>query len=232
MLKFLRRLFQDSSPVEADVTERRLAAIGERLQGSLSGTPEEARLLNRAGDLELAAGHRRRALEYYGRSIDAHMELRQFDAAAAICRKVLRLLPDVVRARCTLAWLSIGKGLLDMAREEIGEYVAVARKAQSADLAAQQLRLMGAYVRDEPFVQFLAAKLRELGDPGGARAVLEDRGTEEGLSPEVVGWDPIVFAALLTPDELEQAKRKGLDLKEKIPRKREEDFPIYRPPNI
>ncbi|MBI4540752.1 MAG: hypothetical protein HY704_14720 [Gemmatimonadetes bacterium] len=231
MLRFLKKLFQDSPTVEADVAERRLGAIADRLQSAITGSPEEARLLNRAGDLELAAGHRAQALEYYGKSIDAHMELQQFDAAAAICRKVLRLLPDVVRARCTLAWLSLGKGLLDMARDELEEYVGVARKAGSERMAAQQLRLMGTYVRDQNFAQFLAEKLRELGDREGATAVLA-QDTSEAPSLQAAGWDPVVFAALLTPDELEQARRKGLDLREKIAQRSEEDFPIYRPPNL
>lgn len=231
MLRFLRRLFQDSPSVEADVGERRLNAIAERLERVPPGSPEEARLLNRAGDLELAAGHRERALGYYGRSIDAHMELGQFDAAAAICRKVLRLLPHVVRARCTLAWLSLGKGLLDTAREELDQYVAVARKARSEALAAQQLRLMGAYVRDEKFIEFLAQKLRELGDPNGATALLERRMTAESSSLEAAGWDPVVFAALLTPDELEQARRKGIDLAAKMPRPIDDELPILGSPD-
>lgn len=231
MLDFLKKLFQDSPSVEADVTERRLSAIAQRLDQLHEGSPEAARLLNRAGDLELAAGHRDEALKYYGRSVDAHMELLQFDAAAAICRKMLRLVPDVVRARCTLAWLSLGKGLLDMAREELEEYVAVARKAKSRHLAAQQLRLMGAYVQDRKFLEFLAEKLRELGDGQGADAVLEGA-VDATLSPESPGWDPVVFAALLTPEELEQAKRKGLNLRERITKPIDEDFPIYRPPNL
>lgn len=227
MLRFLKQLFQDSPAVEADVTERRLSSIQERLQRVVSGSPEEARLLNRAGDLELAAGHRDRALAYYGRSIDAHMELRQFDAATAICRKVLRLLPDVVRARCTLAWVSLGKGLLEVAEEEVKGYVDAALKADQAALAAQQLRLMSQYVQDPGFRRVLADKLTELGDLDGARTVAEGR--EEGILPSQAGWDPVVFAALLTPSELKDARDKGLELKAEGKAGEEDDFFLYRP---
>lgn len=229
MLGFLRKLFQDSSTVEADVSERRLQAIQDRLDRVVSGSPEEARLMNRAGDLELAAGHRSEALRYYGRSIDAHMELRQFDAATAICRKVLRLLPDVVRARCTLAWVSLGKGLFDVAEDELREYVKAAESAGQTELAAQQLRLMGQYVNEDEFREVLAGFLDDLGDEDGARMVRDRAEDAEFPTPEEVGWDPVVFAALLTPDELRDARRKGLELKVDPGAGDDDDFFLYRP---
>lgn len=224
MKRFLLGLFETSRVTEAT---RHLTRLRERLEASVPGGPEEALLLNQAADLALAAGDREEALRCYGESIDAHMALGRFDAATAICRKVLRLLPDVVRARCTLAWLCLGKGLLDVAREEIDGYVEAALRVGRGEMAAQHLRLMARYVVDAELRMHLARTLEALGDQEGA-SQLRQAGSD-GLPPERVGWDPIVFAALLTPDELDRARRRGLELSPPARGDAEDDFVMYRP---
>lgn len=227
MRQFFQRLFGRSRAASPPDPQKEYATTLERLGAVAPGGPEEARVLNRAGDLALATGDREQALRYYGTSIDAHMALRQFDAATAICRKLLRLVPDVVRARCTLAWLCIGKGLLEMAREHLDDYVAVARKAGREEMAAQQVRLMAQYARDPDFREYLAHLLRLLGDKEGAETLIAWSASLP--SPEDIGWDPVVFAALLTPDELREAEQKGLDLKAHRPAE-DDEFPYYFPP--
>ncbi|MEX2526736.1 MAG: hypothetical protein WEA09_03795 [Gemmatimonadota bacterium] len=226
MIGFLRKLFDRSAPSQGQDPRKEYATTLERMGQVAPGSPEEARILNRAGDLALATGDREQALRYYGTSIDAHMALRQFDAATAICRKVLRLVPDVVRARCTLAWLCLGKGLLEMAREHLDDYVAAARKAGREEMAAQQVRLMAQYARDDGFREYLAHLLRLLGDKQGAETL--SAWAASLPSPEEIGWDPVVFAALLTPDELREAEAQGLNLKDH--RRPDDDFPYYFPP--
>jgi len=224
MKRFLLGLFESSRVNEAT---RHLLQMQERLEASVSGSPEEALLLNQAADLALAAGDREQALGYYGASIDAHMALGRFDQATAICRKVLRLLPDVVRTRCTLAWLSLGKGLLDVAREEIDGYVEAAVRAGRGDMAAQHLRLMARYVRDAELRTHLARTLEALGDEEGSAQLAE--AVSDGLLPERAGWDPIVFAALLTPDELDRARKRGLQLRPPAPGDGDDDLVLYWP---
>jgi hypothetical protein len=70
----------------------------------------ETQFLNRAANLCQEAGHVDRALIYYGRAIDAYLESGRFSAAEVVCRKILKMAPATVRARCTLSWLAIGKG--------------------------------------------------------------------------------------------------------------------------
>ncbi len=239
MLRFLKKIFGSSKegfhPAPGPPSGARRAALSrevgqerDRLSETEPGSREWARGLHRMADLQIAAGAREEGLQFYGQSIDAHMELGEFDAATAICRKVLRLAPKVVRARCTLAWLSLGKGLLEMAREHLEEYVRAAREADRSAMAAQHLRLMAQYVTDPAFRGFLAEKLRELDDDEGARRIESQPASDGESRPQQVTWDPVVFAALLTPEELAEAKAEGLDIRTARPAS-EDDLPLFRP---
>jgi hypothetical protein len=228
MKRTFRNIFEGSGAgaARAEEARRHFAELARRLETVERGSHEEALLYNRAADLALTAGDRERALQYYGRSIDAYMALRQFNQSTAVCRKLLRLVPDVVRARCTLSWLCLGKGHLDQAREHLELYVTAARRAKREGMAAQQLRLMAQYARDSGLRDYIAAQLRELGDSAGAGAL--EAWSETVPSPEQIGWDPIVFAALLTPDELRQAHELGLALEP--PQTADNDeLPLYWP---
>lgn len=185
-----------------------LARIEDELRRAPEGTAATARLYNRAGDLYISRGDPAEALRRYGRAIDTYMQAGEYDSAIAVCRKVLRLMPNVVRTRCTLAWLCIGKGFLEIAREQVGAYVAAARAAGQGVLAAQQLRLMSRYVGDRGFREFLADALESLGDLGAAEAVRRSAG-EPGAP---IGWNPVVFAALLSPEDLRRAAELGIEL--------------------
>lgn len=239
MLRFLKRILGlsgSSPPSEGGARQRvqrtgaghELANARERLSAAESGTREQARAMNRLADAHITAGDRDAGLRYYGSSIDAHMQLGEFDAATAICRKVLRLEPGVVRARCTLAWLSLGKGLIEMAREHVDEYVSAAREAGREEMAVQQLRLMAQYVEDPPFRSHLSRRLEELGDADGARTIDAEPGRSDSPGVRGVTWDPVVFAALLTPEELSEARAKGLDIRTPPPT-RDDELPLYRP---
>lgn len=184
----------------------------ERIESELKRVPEgsasAARLYNRGGDLSLARGDAGAALLRYGHAIDTYMQAGEYDSAIAVCRKVLRLMPSVVRARCTLAWLCIGKGFLDIAREQLEAYTGAAKAAGHAPLAGQQLRLMARYVGQRQFRIFLADRLEEMGDLSGAERVRV--AADEPGRP--ISWNPIVFAALLTADELRRAAEAGVEL--------------------
>jgi hypothetical protein len=116
----------------------------------------------------------------------------------------------VVRARCTIAWLSLRKGHLEVARTQIDEYVRSAKEAGTSELAVQQLRLMAQYTSNPELRVHLAVTLREMDDAAGADAV-EAGGP--GFAAGGGSWDPVVFATLLTPEELKEAEAKGIEIR-------------------
>lgn len=142
----------------------------ERRIPSVSGS-SLAELFEELGDLCLDAGQQKRALEYFGRGIDAHLDVDHPGAAAVLCRKVIALVPSVVRTRCTLAFLSLEQGRVADAEREIADYLQSARAAGMAELAAVQLRLMANVTDDHEIRRVLARHLAELGDIHGSNEI-------------------------------------------------------------
>lgn len=172
-----------------------------------------ARLLNRAGDLYLVRGERQSALRRYGDAIDAYLQSGEYDNAMAVCRKIIRVVPEVIRTRRTLAWLCLGKGFLEIAQEHIDTYAKASIEAGLEPLAVQQLQLMAQYVDRPEFRDFLAQKLTELGAPQAATRVREGKASADVCA---AGWAPVVYAAMLTPEELREAANQGLEIKAPI----------------
>lgn len=168
----------------------------------------ETQFLNRAGNLCVEAGHPQRALSFYGRAIDAYLESGRFSAAEVVCKKLLRMAPDAVRARCTLAWLAIGKGYRSGTDEEIADYVRAAEKAHREGLATKQLRMMAEAAVNTELRELIAEHLLELGDAEGADRVFHAIYAERnGLRPPPVAdegklWGRLLRAALMGPEEL------------------------------
>ena len=214
MFGFLKRLFggADGSQGKGDssgvVASEDLGRIEQELERIGSGR-DAARLLNRAGDLYLVKGERQNALKRYGDAIDAYLQSGEYDNAMAVCRKIIRVVPEVIRTRRTLAWLCLGKGFLEIAREHIDAYTSASIEAELEPLAVQHLLLMAQYVDREDFRHFLAGKLIDLGDKDAAERVREGKAEER---VRAAGWSPVVFAAMLTPEELRQAASEGLEI--------------------
>jgi hypothetical protein len=129
---------------------------------------ERARIFNLAGDLCFDAGIRERSLAYYGRAIDVYLDSDLVDAAVAVCCKIVRLTPEVVRARCTLAWLALGRGLFEEAKQRITDYANAASTAGQERFAAKHLRLMTDMSENQEILESLAEALLDLGDDTGA----------------------------------------------------------------
>lgn len=170
----------------------------------------ETQFLNRAGNLCVEAGQPGRALQYFGGAIDAYLESGRFSAAEVVCKKLLRIAPDAVRARCTLAWLAIGKGYRSGTDDEIADYVFAAQKAEKEELAVKQLRMMAEAASSLELREMLGEHLLDLGDPEGADevfgAVYEEK---NGLRPAPVAdagklWSKLLRAALMGPKELSE----------------------------
>ena len=181
--------------------EKRLQSLEQQAEIALPGF--DAQFFNQAGDLCVEAGVERRALSYYGRAIDAYLRAGRYNAAGAVCRKLLRISPGAVRTRCTLAWLSIGKGLLGDAEREVDEYVAAAVAAGQADLARKQIRMMAEATRNADLRSLLADHLRELDAPEVAdRVMAEELGEEPDPQEAEALWSRVLRAALMGPEDL------------------------------
>lgn len=164
---------------EPDVLKRRNSAddLAHRvtdlqvraLQCTIPG--ESAALFNRAGDLLLAERDLEGAIELYGRAVDSFVEADRFEAGIALCRKIIRSAPDVVRARCTLTWLVIGAGYTAEAQTRAGEYVSVAERSGREQIARSQLLKMSHVAREETLRLALGDYLLLLGDERGADEV-------------------------------------------------------------
>jgi tetratricopeptide (TPR) repeat protein len=169
----------------------------------------ETQFLNRAANLCQEAGHIDEALGYYGRAIDAYLESGRFSAAEVVCRKILKIAPETVRARRTLAWLAISKGHRSGTDEEVAGYVEAARLAGKDSLAAKQLRMMADAAVSAQLRELLAQQLLELGDASGADAVFGRVYAEaNGLSSpppadQAKLWAKMLRGAMMKADELE-----------------------------
>ena len=132
---------------------------------------QQARILNLAGDLCFDSGERGRALAYYGRAIDINIEHEHFQAATAILQKIVRLTPEIVRARCTLAWMAIARGLVQEAQARIAEYKNVAEQQGQTRLARAHLMMMAEITEERDLMLSIAEALIELGDAENADRV-------------------------------------------------------------
>lgn len=180
--------------------EKRLKSLEKQAEIALPGF--DAQFFNRAGDLCVDAAENRRALDYYGQAIDAYLRAGRYNAAGAVCRKLLRISPGAVRTRCTLAWLSIGKGLLGDARREVSEYVRAAVAAGQTDLARKQIRMMADATHNHELRALLADHLRELDAPEDADRIMSERGDEAGERDAEALWSQVLRAALMGPEDL------------------------------
>lgn len=173
----------------------------------------ETQFLNRAANLCQDAGHIDRALLYYGRAIDAYLESGRFNAAEVVCRKILKVAPQTVRARSTLSWLAIGKGHRAGTDEQVSAYVEAARLAGKEALAAKQIRMMADAALSVELRQLLAEYLLDLGDSEGADTVFARVYAEQNeLRPpphedQTKLWGKMLRGALMSPEELEGLTR-------------------------
>jgi hypothetical protein len=178
----------------------------EKKAGSVRVPGADAPFYNSAGDLCADAHDESRALEYYGRAVDAYLNAERWEAAAAMCRKILRTTPGAVRARCTLSWLAIGKGFETDAETEINEYAAAAYQAGREMLAAHQIRRMGELVASPALRISLGEQLLSLGADRAADALFGAAFKERnfGKRPAAnVNWSLVREAALLAPNQID-----------------------------
>lgn len=130
------------------------------------------------GDEWAKAGDRNRALAAYGEALDLYLAEGLPVIAASVAQRMIRRFPDVVRARLTLAVLSLTEGLrvlspaiLNSCRPDFEAYVDAARQAGQQEMAARQLLEFAAATESSAVREQLAEFLQALGDAAGAERV-------------------------------------------------------------
>ena len=132
---------------------------------------ERASLLKRAGDICVGLDEPRRALAWYGRAIDQLLELGEGTDAARLCRLIIFVQPNAVRARSTLTWIDLGTGRQDAAIEELRAYAQASRVAGQNALAADQLEAMFEVATLPALRERLVVEMRALGESARAEAM-------------------------------------------------------------
>lgn len=146
-----------------------------------------AALYGRAGDLCWTHADPTRALQYWGRAVDAYLGVGYYDAAATLCRKIIDHVPGVVRTRCTLAFLLLGDGLPYLpqpritgeAADELDRYVAAARASGAEEIAIRRLRMMSEVTGLPDVRRHIADLLFGLGDTDAAAELFYEQFEEQ-----------------------------------------------------
>lgn len=181
--------------------QRRIEGLQvEALQAMIPG--EAATPLNQAGDLLLRSGDAAAALELYGQAVDSLVEADRFEAAMGLCNKIIRTVPHVVRARCTLAWLAIGAGFTGELPVRVNEYISAAEACGRETLAQRHVRLMANLVEMHELRIMLGEVLLYLGDDRAANdlfgEVYSERNTGRHRSVNLEQrWHGVREAALM-----------------------------------
>jgi hypothetical protein len=171
-MKSLSGLFRSKNPA----VDRR-APVTDAVLGDLEAQAETADLglrwvpLNRAGDLCDRAGDRARALQYYGRAIDAMLEDGQPEPARGLATKIVRIHPEAVRTLCTLTWLDLAAHHMASVVVHLNEYVAGALRSGREDIAGEQIQMMAHVVADVEFRAAAADALDAIDCPEAAAEV-------------------------------------------------------------
>jgi hypothetical protein len=151
---------------------------------ALEASPTLSTLMHAIEAVEVAEraaadGERGRALELYGQAVDDLLEIGAYSLAASTARDMLDRFPGVVRARGTLAVLSLAAGLrrlsseqLETSRPQFELYITAARATGQEQAAICYLRSI-LEESESPFVrEWLGSFLTELGD-ASAVALME-----------------------------------------------------------
>jgi hypothetical protein len=198
---FKRR--HESLDLQRRIDELQVTALQNTVPGAAAGP------LNQAGDLLLAAGDVVGAVEFYGRAVDELVEADRFEAGMALCKKIIRTVPNVVRARCTLAWLALGAGFTKEAGARVSDYVTAAELAGREALAQLHVRRMGAVADVHELRIVLGEHLLYLGDAVAANEMFGEVFAERnaGGCREVTTeqrWHDVRTAALAGPRRFAQ----------------------------
>jgi hypothetical protein len=123
-----------------------------------------------------------------------------------MCRKLLRFAPQVVRAHCTLAFLSVRDRRIGDAERLIADYVAATKKTRTERFAIPRLRMMAEATEDADVRRLVGSFLLDLRDFEGGERVLASLGQAAARGPRPLDeqdrWNRLLRAAVMDPQEL------------------------------
>ena len=185
--------------------QQQLKAL-EKKVARTSDAATDAQFFNSAGDLCARAAREKLALRYYGDSVNTYLKLGRYDAAVAVCRKLIRTSPSVVRTHCTLAWVALGRGLLADARQYVRAYADAAVRMGCEELAITQIKRMAEATTDVETRASFGEQLIALGDSKSADHLLgtvyrQRNGIPGQLPAEPWPVTTAIRAALASPRE-------------------------------
>lgn len=165
---------------------------------------ERSQTFVRAADAAVEAGDAALAKRCLGEAIDDCLHAGRYDAAGALCRRLLALDPEVVRVRCTLAFLAIQKGDAAEVAREVEAYVRAAQRSGTHKYAIPRLHLMGRASTDPAVRLCLADALAELGDERAASVMRTRAGQAAArVIPQEGGeehWRQLLRAAVMSSE--------------------------------
>jgi hypothetical protein len=192
-MSFLSRLFgtRSRTPSRRDV-EAELSKLEAEAKDARPGYVGSA--YNRAGDVALRHKQADRAMEYYGRAIDAFLEDSQREAARGVANKIVRVRPSAVRTMCTLTWLDLAARHDAMALLHVRDYADAARGAGQEAVAATQIFEMARISANADFLEGAADALEGLGF--GNRAGEVRKWVPDGAPHAILDEDKLVAACV------------------------------------
>jgi len=130
-------------------------------QTSADDTPDIA-LFNRAGDLATKVGSAAQAVAFYERAVDFYMDAGLPNNAIAVCKKVMRNLPDRHSIRLKMGQIRARQGFITDARTS---FVTYAERVQAAGDLDEALRALIEFVNlapdDYEMCMMLASQLEQ-----------------------------------------------------------------------
>ena len=168
---------------------------------------DRAHLLNMAGDIALEIGDDAGAMSVLGEALDVYLHDRDYRAARAIGRKLLRVRSGTVRVRSTLTWLAIAQDMPEDARVALDLYVTSIKSDADRAFAVKHLTAMSEATDDPGLRREIAEHLAGIGQEDAARAITdrlqaEAEGRAAPPSPERVRekWEE-ALARLVSPEK-------------------------------
>ena len=176
------------------------------LQMQQEDEAEDITLLNRVGDIQTRLGQVEGAVEHYEKAIDLYLEAELPNNAIAICKKVLRNLPDRSIFFLRMGQIRAGQGFLTDARQNFLTYAE--HKTAEGDIETALSAL----------IDFVALSPEDLEIRMGLAAQLETQGRiQEAVAQYVEGYRRSVLLDQLEEAEIIRAKLGELAPEEVLP---------------
>jgi tetratricopeptide (TPR) repeat protein len=160
------------------------------LEQQLEDEPPDITLLNRVGDIQTRLGQVEGAVEHYEMAIDLYLEAELPNNAIAICKKVIRNLPDRAQFFLRMGQIRAEQGFLTDARQNFLTYAE--RRTADGDIEAALNAL----------VEFVALSPEDLEIRLGLAAQLESHDRTD----EAVVQYREAYRRLVVTDRLEEAE--------------------------